>query len=310
MTAPRILLHHYGSSPYAEKVRLALGLKDVEWGSVETSAVPPRPLLDPLTGGYRRIPVMQVGADIFCDTHAILPALDRLHPKPSLSPGFAPCLADALTLGFERDIWLAAIGVRVHFGGDGPAEFLRDRKEDYLYVDISHAAMEPDFPRNAQRVAAWVARLVRALSDGRRFLGGDDPGSADLGFFHVLWLMRNNPAQAQVDDLLNLAPILGWYDRVAAIGHGRKQTVSPEDALAAARVAEPALVQGGNSVETLIDARVGDAVTVTPDDFARKPVQGSLAAIDAERIVIAREDADLGTLHLHFPRAGFVVAKA
>ncbi len=206
MSTPRILLHHYESSPYAEKVRLALGLKDVEWGSVETSAVPPRPLLAPLTGGYRRIPVMQVGADIYCDTHAILPALDRLHPEPSLSPGLAPGLAEALSYGFERDIWLAAIGVRVHFAGDAPAEFLRDRKEDYLYIDMSHAAMEPDFPRNAQRVAAWVARFGRALTDGRPFLGGDAPGTADLGVFHVLWLMRDGPQAGQVDTLLGLEP--------------------------------------------------------------------------------------------------------
>ena len=310
MTAPRFLLHHYASSPYAEKVRLALGLKGVEWGSVETSAMPPRPMLDPLTGGYRRIPVLQVGADIYCDTHAILPALERLHPEPSLSPGLAPGLDEMLTFGCERDIWLAAIGVRVHFNGDAPAEFLRDRKEDYLYVDISHAGMEPDFPRNAQKVAAWVARLARALSDGRRFLGGEDPGTADFGFFHVLWLMRNGPQAADVDALLGLSPLLGWYERVAGIGHGRKQDIAPDIALAAAREAEPVLVQGGNSVETLVDARVGDAVIVTPDDFARVPVHGSLVAIDAERIVIGREDADLGALHLHFPRAGFFVAPA
>ena len=310
MPAPRFLLHHYGSSPYAEKIRLALGLKDVEWGSVETAPMPPRPLLDPLTGGYRRIPVMQVGADIFCDTHAILPALERLHPEPSLYPGLPAGVADLLTYGFERDIWLAAIGVRVHFNGDAPADFIRDRKEDYLYVDMSQAGMEPDFPRNAQRVAGWVARLGQVLAGGRRFLGGDEPGAADLGFFHVIWLMRNNPAQAKVDTLLTLAPLLGWYDRVAAIGHGRRRDVSAEDALAAARVAEPALVQGSNTVETLVPIRVGDPVTVTPDDFARKPVPGALVAIDGERIVIGREDPDLGALHLHFPRAGFTVSAA
>ncbi len=286
------------------------GSSGLEWGSVETTAVPPRPLLEPLTGGYRRIPVLQVGADIYCDTHAILPALERLHPEPSLSPGLAPGLAEMLTFGFERDIWLAAIGVRVHFSGDAPAEFLRDRKEDYLYVDMSQAAMEPDFARNAQKVAAWTSRLIRAFSDGRRFLGGDEAGTADLGFFHVLWLMRNGPQAAEVDALLDLAPLLGWYDRVAGIGHGRKQEIAPETALAAAREAEPVLVQGGNSVPSLVAAKVGDPVTVTPDDFARVPVRGALVAIDAERIVISRENAETGTLHLHFPRSGFVVATA
>ena len=32
----------------------------------------PKPDLTPLTGGYRRIQVLQVGADVFCDTQVIL----------------------------------------------------------------------------------------------------------------------------------------------------------------------------------------------------------------------------------------------
>ncbi len=58
-----IILHHYGLSPFAEKVRTALGLKGLAWRSVDVAPLPPRPLLNALTGGYRRIPVLQVGAD-------------------------------------------------------------------------------------------------------------------------------------------------------------------------------------------------------------------------------------------------------
>jgi glutathione S-transferase len=308
MSAPEIILHHYPSSPYAEKVRLALGLKGLDWGSVDVAVMPPRPLLDPLTGGYRRIPVLQVGADIYCDTHAILPALERLHPEPSLYPGLAPALAEGLTYGLERDLWLAVIGVTVHFAGDLPEAFLRDRKDDYLYVDISHAAMEPDFLRNTQRVAAWTAWLAEALSDGRRFLGGDQAGAVDLAHYHLLWLMRGGERAGSVDRLLGLGPVLGWYERVAGLGHGRPRTLTAEAALEAARSVEPAPVAGSNAVPESVAAAPGDAVTVTPDDFARVPVRGRLVAVDAGRIVIRRDDSQVGTLHLHFPRAGFTVA--
>ncbi len=209
MPQPRIILHHYASSPFAEKIRLALGLKGIAWGSVEIAPVPPRPRLDALTGGYRRVPVLQIGADIYCDTNAILPALDRVQPEPPLYPGQGAGLAKALSFDFERTIWLAAIGVRVHFAADDPPpEFLRDRKEDYLYVDMSKAAMEPDSGLNAQRVAAHAAWLAQTLSDGRAFLCGERAGALDLGFFHVLWLIRNGNPADRVDAALGLHPIL------------------------------------------------------------------------------------------------------
>ena len=72
-----IILHHYEFSTFSEKVRIALGYKQLAWRSVDIPGLPPRPLLSPLTGGYRRAPVMQIGADIYCDTHAILAAIDR-----------------------------------------------------------------------------------------------------------------------------------------------------------------------------------------------------------------------------------------
>ncbi len=65
---PNIYLHHYPASPFSEKIRALLGVLDLEWYSVETSIIMPRPLLMPLSGGYRRIPVAQIGADVYCVT--------------------------------------------------------------------------------------------------------------------------------------------------------------------------------------------------------------------------------------------------
>ena len=81
-----IILHHYPPSPGSEKVRVVLGIKGLAWRSVEIPGVPPKPLLMPLTGGCRRTPVMQVGADIYCDSHIILRELHGRHPVPALEP--------------------------------------------------------------------------------------------------------------------------------------------------------------------------------------------------------------------------------
>jgi hypothetical protein len=67
-----LILHHYPTSPFAEKARLLLGFKGLSWRSVHISPVMPKPDLTALTGGYRKTPVLQIGADIYCDT-----SLDR-----------------------------------------------------------------------------------------------------------------------------------------------------------------------------------------------------------------------------------------
>lgn len=306
MPEPAIILHHYAASPFSEKARLALGLKGLAWGSVEIPALPPRPRLDPLTGGYRRVPVLQIGADIHCDTHAILPALERLAPEPTLHPGPDAALARALAFHVERAVWIAAIGVRVHFAEDPPEDFLRDRREDYLYVDMSRAAMAPHFLAHTQALRAEVAWLAAALADGRAFLAGAQAGALDLACYHTLSLPRSADPEA-VDRLLGLEPLLPWYGRVAAIGHGRPSPMSPEAALAAARAAEPAPLAQTSDVPGLPP---GAAVTVTPDDFAKVAVAGTLVAAGPETVVIRRADPRVGALHLHFPRAGFIVAGA
>ena len=79
-----IILHHYDNSPYAEKIRLMFGFTNMSWSSLLSPAWPPRPNLDPLTGGYRRIPVAQIGADIFCDTALIAQEVARLVAAPLL----------------------------------------------------------------------------------------------------------------------------------------------------------------------------------------------------------------------------------
>lgn len=300
------ILHHYKPSPFSKKVRLAFGIKGLAWHSVEIAPQPPRPLLTPLTGGYRRVPVLQIGADIFCDTNIILPALERLAEGPSLYGGAGAALGKALSFNFERAVWLAAIGVAVHFKDeDPPAEFLRDRKDDYLYVDMSKAAMEPKFAQNLERVRAQLAWLAETLADDRPFLGGEAPGALDLGYFLVLWLIRGTSRKAEVDAALGLAPILPWYERVAAIGNGRWTEITAEAALTAAHDATPAPVSHVADADDRPGPKRGMRVKVTPDDFARVPVTGTLVAADSSEIVIHLADAQTGDLHLHFPRAGF-----
>src|SRR5690348_7363210 len=81
-----IILHHYDISPYSEKVGIGLGLKRLAWASVELPVIMPKPNLTALTGGYRKTPVLQIGADIYCDSQLIMRELERRYATPSFYP--------------------------------------------------------------------------------------------------------------------------------------------------------------------------------------------------------------------------------
>ena len=80
-----LILHHYAMSPFSEKIRIMLGYAQVNWQSCITREMPPRPLLARLAGGYRKIPVAQMGADIFCDSKIIAAEIAQLSQKPLLA---------------------------------------------------------------------------------------------------------------------------------------------------------------------------------------------------------------------------------
>src|SRR5205085_10143246 len=100
-----LILHHYDFSNYSEKVRLALGYKQLDWRGVIIPAVAPKPKLVPLTGGYRRTPVLQVGADIYCDTRLILAELERRKSEPTLFPAGSRGIANAIAFWAEHQLF-------------------------------------------------------------------------------------------------------------------------------------------------------------------------------------------------------------
>lgn len=310
---PDIVLHHYPLSPFSEKVRLALGLKRLEYHSVTIPIWMPKPELMPLTGGYRRTPVMQVGADIFCDTLLILREIERMHPSPTLYPGDTQGVATALGWWAEKFTFMPAVGLVVSLVGEHfPPELIEERKP-FFGFSIDKAAMQARQPLFLQRLNAHLGWLGQMLHDGRDFLLGREPSAADLAAYHPIWFARQNGGP-QVDTLLPLAPLRPWYDRVGAIGHGNPRDLPASEALAIAAKATPAgpspATGPAMGMADLPGCRLGDRVSVTPDDTGRDPVVGTLVAASAQEVVLRRTDPQVGEVNVHFPRAGFDLAAA
>jgi glutathione S-transferase len=300
-----IILHHYDTSPYSEKVRLGLGLKGLAWASVEIPIIMPKPDLTALTGGYRKTPVLQIGADIYCDSQLIMRELERRHPSPSFYPAGRGA-ADALAWWAEKTMFTPAVGIAFAKRPDVlPEGFLEDRAK-FSGRNIDPAAMMAAVPYLLDQLRAHLDWLDQMLVDSRPFLHGTAPGLADLAAYHPIWFLMQNfgPAAEPLDGFPRLS---AWAERIAAIGHGRRSKIASQEALAIAR-ATTSIASGTTDPRDPISRKPGQGVTVTPDDTGRDPVSGELVASAVHEIVIKRSDPVVGEVCVHFPRAGFVVA--
>ena len=303
------VLHHYTLSPYAEKARLALGLKRIDWLSVKTPFMLPKPDLTPLTGGYRRAPVLQIGADIYCDTSLILRELERRKPTPSLWPRDTEGLATALSWWIEKTTFMPAVNFVSSMTLEKmPPAFLEDRRK-FFGGSFEPDRMVAERPHNLSQLRAHWAALLAILEHSKRFLLGDAPSAADLAAYHPVFFLRRNLGEeaTRIEELVALTP---WAERVAGIGHGNSREISGAEALAIAKAATPESSNAfGVDPHEPHGLKAGDHVAVTPDDSGRDDVIGTLTSSSAQEIVIRRHAPEVGEVNVHFPRAGFVVRR-
>src|SRR6187455_3390776 len=168
-----LILHHFPQSPFSEKIRLIFGLKKIAWTSVEISRIMPRPDLMPLTGGYRRTPVMQIGADIFCDTQIIIREIEARFPSPTLFPGGNAGVPWALGMWTDRPWFQSTVSLVFGLLGDKvPQDFIADRSK-LRGAPFDVAAMKAAIPQMRDQFRANVDWIEAQLGDGRSFLLGD-----------------------------------------------------------------------------------------------------------------------------------------
>ena len=304
---PELILHHYDTSPFSEKVKKLLAYKQVPWRAVEQPTIMPKPQLVPLTGGYRRIPVLQIGADVYCDSQLIARVLERLHPEPTLYPGGSEGMCHAFSLWADRVFFAASVPVLFALLGDQvPRAFIDDRtKLMGGRADFSELPKQAPMAREHCRAAG--ALLSTQLADRRPFLLGECFSLADAACYHPFWFLRNFPGAGDVFD--EFPALLAWGERIRAMGHGQRRDMTAEEALQIAKASAPSTARCADAREPNGIAP-GTPVAVLPDDYGFDPVRGEVIASSAHEIVVRRSDASLGDIDVHFPRIGFRVDTA
>lgn len=307
-----LILHHYPKSPFAEKIRLAFGLKNLAWTSCNAPDIMPKPELQALTGGYRRIPVLQIGADVYCDTLLICDVLESIEPTPSLYSDNKKGLTRSLAQWADREIFAA--GMAYNFSPAGGAEFARMNPDvDLKAFGADRAAMRGGAPRMypgdaAATYKSYLRRLASML-ESSDFVLGDEPSLADLSIYHTLWFTQKLPAIASI---LTISPlILPWMKRVAALGHGQRGAeISRSESLEIARRATPAELSSADVFQDEHDIALGTEVVIAAESFGLEVTAGTLVAATRTRYTLRREHELTGVVHVHFPRIGFVLKKA
>jgi len=312
MTEPAQLpiLHHYPVSPFAEKARLMLGFKHLAWKSVLIPLIMPKPDVVALTGGYRRTPILQVGADVYCDTALIARVLEELAPAPSFFPQGETYAVQAAAQFADSTLFLNTVPVAFQPGMGMMKIFFKDAAPEYLAAFGKDRSAYRGATRRgpAHECKANLADLLGKIEAqlAARFLFGADPCYADFSLYHALW-----PLWLPEDLRPMLSPYprtLAYMERMTAIGHGKSSEITSGDAIQIAKSSTPGPVKNPVALETN-GIGLGAQAAVMPVDTGLDPVTGELVTASADRIVIRRTDPRAGTVHVHFPRFGYQLNK-
>ena len=301
-----LILHQYEISPFSEKVRVALGIKGLSWRACNQPSIMPKPEMIALTGGYRRIPVLQIGADLWFDRLYIIEELERRFPHaPPAFGGSGVGLARAFSQWSDGPLFMGLVGLL--FSGDWKVDqaFLDDRSalSGRPFDPAQFAAAKPALSLQWRQ---QLDLLETQLADGRAFLTGERPDAIDAAVYCQTLLARlgRGDAAAAID---GFAGLCAWEARVKALGHGDRGTdIEREKANAIARDASPAPLAkvGGDGAFA-----PGDAVSVKFHDANSPLLEGELVSIDLNGLTLKPAQSEVGDIHIHMPHSVGAISK-
>ena len=301
-----IILHHFDPSPFSEKIRIIFGYKKIAWKSCLISRIMPRPDLMPLTGGYRRTPVMQIGADIFCDTQIIIRELEARFPNPTLFPGGNAGIPWALGMWTDRPWFQSTVSLVFGSLGDKvPQDFIDDRSK-LRGAQVRRRGDDGGDPADARPVPRQC-RLDRGAACRRQEVSARRVQPRRRQRLHERLVRAAEHAGDRADILGHFPLISAWEKRIQAFGHGTRSEISTAEALEIGTRSTPQAKAAADPNDPN-GRKPGDVVSVHSDDAWKTDIRGEIVSLSAQHIAIRRKDDRAGEVVVHFPRAGFTIS--
>lgn len=301
-SAPSLILHHYNESPYAEKIRSLLGYKGLAWQSVITPKQMPKPDLTALTGGYRKVPVLQIGADVYCDTRLIAQVIEELHPTPATTGAlWSEVVAHWVDVNLFGKSVAFTFSQIIDFLDD---TFLADRAAMSGHSGLTRDMVKLSGPLARQNLATELRWVEQGLSAGAPFVNGTHPGHGDFTLYCALWFARFGRF-----DFSGLPATDAWMKRMKAFGQGDRTEMVAEAALDVARDSTPLPLPYESQSPDPSGIALGMRVSVQPEVMGKETVEGELVGVSPERLTLRLNSERCGQVHVHFPRVGYKVRR-
>ncbi|KAJ6500618.1 hypothetical protein C8R45DRAFT_1122839 [Mycena sanguinolenta] len=324
-----VILYRYDASPFSVKIDNVLLLKNIPHEKVNVANVLPRPEITDLLGiTYRRIPILAIGNDIYCDTSLIASALERRFPK---SQGYGTIFPNnkhgagadtGLIKAFSKywpDTALFPLAP-VHLPWERfPPGFIEDRST-LRDAPIRVEAMVAQRGKSLSMLSTHLALVEEQLADDREWLFDTElPSLADIAVHNVYGWLKSFRGVESLFDASTFPKSLKWLARLTAyLGRLRQKfpqvpKITGKDAAARITAAsfEPYDVVGFDEREgARLGLKTGDEVSITSDDTGRKfGTVGKLVAMNKEEFVIETKGS-AGLVRCHFPRIMFTARLA
>lgn len=303
-----IILHRSSGSAYSEKVMLMLRYAGLDWLSVATPKGVPRPIQQCLVGNYsRRVPILQIGSDLYCDTSMIMDKLSSLSGDKSLSPMTTDTKSKELIQLIESDGTLSMLGVLTPwnfiFGyfkllpfSDAVA-FIKDRKK----LADKHPELKNRKSKEQWMVIAksYLSKLNDCLNDSLFLSANDKPSASDFSAYTMIWYHDILTNLKYVKEFEN---IMAWYQRMMSFNNNEMTAIAPELAIDVAKSTKPLSIP----VSMMNSPRIGKTIDVPINDVLGsiicQPITGELVGEDDHSYIIKKQSAEIGTVHIHIPK--------
>ncbi|KAH7067104.1 hypothetical protein FB567DRAFT_542046 [Paraphoma chrysanthemicola] len=319
------ILFHYPPSIYSHRVLWYLWLRGILYDECIQPPIMPRPDLASIGVGYRKIPVMAIGKDVYCDSRLIISKLEALFPNSTLTPKTeAEIGVQKLFENYTIDGGVFANTVKlIPYWTDVSLlqnkAFLDDRAKLSGGRRMTKENMEAGRPEGLQQIRQAFNLLETSfLADGRDWiLGSKEPSLADIdAVWPFEWMivdrnMKECLPEAQISDKI-YPRTFAWVRRFMSKVQEKKATSSKPTTLDGAAMASKTLnatspTDGiGFNTNDPLDITLGDELEVFPSDYGQMgKTTGQLVGLSTTEVVIQNSKG----LHVHFPRWNFAIKK-